>query len=176
MSKSYLLGAASACLMFFFAGSSSATTVSYDVTNISGNTWEYSYTVNNDTLGFAIEEFTIFFDYTAYENLISTAAPSGWDPLVIQPDTGLPDDGFYDALVISGSGIGVGGSLGVFSVQFDYLLGGTPGSQAFDIVDPFTFDVLDSGFTQASTVPVPAALWLFGSGILGLLGFVRRNH
>ena len=161
--------------MFAFAGPLSATTVSYDVANISGNTWEYSYTLNNDTLGFAIEEFTIYFDYTAYENLISTAGPSGWDPLVIQPDTGLPDDGFYDALVISGSGIGVGGSLGVFSVQFDYLLGGTPGSQAFDIVDPFTFDVLDSGQTALTAVPVPATIWLLLSGLIGLAGVCRAR-
>jgi len=161
--------------MFAFAGTSSATTVSYDVANISGNTWEYSYTVSNDTLGLAIEEFTIYYDYTAYQNLISTAVPSGWDPLVIQPDTELPDDGFYDALVISGSGIGVGGSLGVFSVQFDYLLGGTPGSQAFDIVDPDTFDVLDSGQTALTAVPVPAAIWLLLSGLIGLAGVCRAR-
>jgi hypothetical protein len=30
-------------------------------------------------------------------------------------------------------------------------------------------------FTPAS-VPVPAAVWLFGSGLLGLIGVVKRNH
>lgn len=28
----------------------------------------------------------------------------------------------------------------------------------------------------ASTVPVPAAAWLFGSGLLGLIGLARRSH
>ena len=28
---------------------------------------------------------------------------------------------------------------------------------------------------QVSTVPVPAAAWLLGSGLLGLLGFIRRR-
>ena len=30
-------------------------------------------------------------------------------------------------------------------------------------------------FAGGSPVPVPAAVWLFGSGLLGLLGFVRRK-
>ncbi len=31
-----------------------------------------------------------------------------------------------------------------------------------------------SGFVQQTPVPVPAALWLFGSGLLGLIGVARR--
>ncbi|MBT8439555.1 MAG: lamin tail domain-containing protein [Gammaproteobacteria bacterium] len=33
----------------------------------------------------------------------------------------------------------------------------------------------DCSVTSVSAVPVPAAVWLFGSGILGLMGFARRN-
>lgn len=42
------------------------------------------------------------------------------------------------------------------------------GTQAFDI---------GSGgqFTAVGAVPVPAAAWLFGSGLVGLLGFARRR-
>lgn len=29
--------------------------------------------------------------------------------------------------------------------------------------------------TQSTVIPVPASLWLFGSGLLGLLGYSRRN-
>jgi len=170
--KSRLLGALAA--LFAFSGSSVwATTINYNLTNIAGNTWEYTYTVSNDTLGIAIEEFTTFFAVGDYQNLVATATPVDWDPLVIQPDPGLSDDGFYDALDLTAVGIAVGDSLGGFSVQFDFLGTGTPGNQHFVIIDPITFDVLDSGFTQVSAVPVPAALWLFGSGILALLGFVR---
>ncbi|OGI54878.1 MAG: hypothetical protein A3E57_03205 [Candidatus Muproteobacteria bacterium RIFCSPHIGHO2_12_FULL_60_33] len=32
-----------------------------------------------------------------------------------------------------------------------------------------------SGDVGASTVPVPAAAWLFGSGLVGLIGFARRK-
>ena len=31
-------------------------------------------------------------------------------------------------------------------------------------------------FTPVSSVPVPAAVWLFGSGLLGLVGLARRKH
>ena len=148
-----------------------ATTVSFDVTNISGNTWEYTYNVANDTLGIDIEEFTIFFDVALYENLSVTSTPAAWDPLVIQPDPGLPDDGFYDALALV-VGIAPGDSLGGFGVQFDFLGSGIPGVQTFDIVDTSTFATLDSGLTQV--VPIPAALWLFGSGLLCLFGLQHR--
>lgn len=155
---------------------SAATTITYDVTSIpsaTGNTWEYNYTVNNNTLGFDIEEFTVYFDFGVYENLSIASAPATWDPLVIQPDSfeGTSDPGFYDALAL-GTAIAPGNSLGIFSVRFDYLGEGTPGSQFFEIVDTSTFAALDSG--QTSLVPVPAAFWLFGSGLLGLIGVARR--
>ena len=35
----------------------------------------------------------------------------------------------------------------------------------------------DAGsYTQVAAVPVPAAIWLFGSGLLGLAGIGRRKH
>jgi hypothetical protein len=35
--------------------------------------------------------------------------------------------------------------------------------------------VLDIGTTPLPAVPVPAAAWLFGSGLLGLVGIARRR-
>ena len=170
ITRNLLTGVACLLLVSF---QSAATTITYDVTNIAGSTWEYSYTVNNDTLGFDIEEFTVYFDVGVYENLtLITPTPATWDPLVIEPDNFLSNDGYYDALALS-AGIAPGNSLGIFSVRFDYLGGGTPGSQYFEIVDSFTFDLLDSG--QTSPVPVPAAVWLFGSGLIGLIGVARRK-
>jgi len=151
-----------------------ATTVTYDAMNIAGNTWQYTYNVTNDTLGQDIGEFTIFFDVNLYQNLTSAIAPVDWDPLVIQPDPVLPDDGFYDALALV-AGLPSGNSLTGFSVVFDFLGAGTPGDQTFSVIDPITFATLDSGFTQATAVPVPAAFWLFGSGLLGLLGAGTRR-
>jgi hypothetical protein len=152
-----------------------ATTVTYELQNLSGNTWQYTYTIENDTLGVNIEEFTIYFDVGLFENLAVANTPIDWDPLVVQPDSGLPvpDDGFYDALALS-VGIAPGGSLSGFEVQFDYLGGDSPGSQFFEVIDPNSFVTLDSGLTQA--VPLPAAAWLFISGMVGLAGLGRRRR
>lgn len=35
--------------------------------------------------------------------------------------------------------------------------------------------IVDNPFPVYSPVPVPAAFWLFGSGLIGLAGFVKRN-
>ena len=136
-----------------------ATTVTYDVTDI--------------------EEFTIWFDMDLFENLGVAVAPAGWDPLIIEPDPDIPpagDDGFYDALALV-AGIAPSVSLAGFSVQFDYLGIGTPGDQFFEIINPTTFSTLDDGFTQSAVVPIPAAIWLFGSGLVGLLapGVLRQT-
>lgn len=158
-----------------------ATVISYDVTNISGNTWEYSYSLSNDTLAFDIQEFTIYFDYGVYQNLSITplSSPAGWDSLVIQPGAFLTNDGYFDSFSLAG--LAPGDSVGLFSVQFDFLGTGGPGSQFFEIVSANDFSVLDSGYTSlyeppgTSAVPVPAAIWLFGSGLIGLVGVLRKS-
>ena len=114
----------------------------------------------------------MYFDLGVYENLTLITAPATWDPLLVEPGNFLSNAGFYDALALS-AGIVPGNSLGIFSVRFYYLGAGTPGSQYFEIVDPVTFGVLDSG--QTNLIPVPAAFWLFGSGLIGLIGFARRK-
>lgn len=158
------------------SGPATATVIEYEATNLVGNTWQYDYTVTNDTLGFDIEELTIFFDLNLYENLASPSGPAGWDPIVIQPDPALPDDGFYDALALV-AGIAPNASLGGFSVVFDYLGTDAPGAQLWNIVDPFTFETLEAGLTvlaqPTAPVPAPPVLWL---GIAGLIaGFGARR-
>lgn len=37
------------------------------------------------------------------------------------------------------------------------------------------FDVVEMEIVSISSVPVPAAVWLFGSGLAGLIGFARRR-
>lgn len=52
-------------------------------------------------------------------------------------------------------------------------------SKGGDFVSANTFDVQSVTFNganvNASAVPVPAAAWLFGSGLLGLVGIMRRK-
>jgi hypothetical protein len=159
-----------------FQSAANATLISYEVTNLAGNSWEYTYTVVNDTLGVDIEEFSIFFGLESFANLTIGSTPADWDPLVLQPDPSLPDDGLYDALALA-IGIAPGALLGGFSVQFDFLGVGTPGQQFFQVVDAATFGLLDSGFTvrNVTSVPEPGTAGLMALGIAVLAGLRRRR-
>ena len=73
---------------------------------------------------------------------------------------------------------GYGTTLGQLSLGTDDGIGGTPmdngpfgGSNAnFDMTSVTVTNVIG-----VSAVPVPAAVWLFGSGLLGLVGVARRR-
>jgi hypothetical protein len=99
------------------------------------------------------------------------------------------------AQVVAGSSAIAGGS-------FDYVLSGTDGGNDYDwtqmlvsavmpegtastrmqlihILEASTSNAgaifLDDASLSVSAVPVPAAVWLFGSGLLGLVGVARRK-
>lgn len=155
-----------------------ATTVNYFSTQIGGSQWQYDYSISNDTLGFAIDEFTIYFDLGVYDSLSIVGTPAGWNDLVVQPGSFLGiNDGYYDGLANGGSALPPGQTIAGFSVQFNFLGAGTPTSQFFEIVDPNDFSVLDSGYTvTGAVIPLPAATWLFTSGLIGLVGIARLNR
>lgn len=154
-------------------GTASATTVTYVPTDLGGSRWRYDYTITNDSLGTPLDEFTIFFAVGDFANLAVVEAPPGWDPLVVQPDADLPDDGFFDALALD-AGLAPGATLAGFAVSVDYLGAGTPGAQAFDVVDPATFATIDSGTT--SPVPLPGGAWLAGAAALAGASRARRRR
>ena len=71
----------------------------------------------------------------------------------------MEDDGGYDAKALA-AGISTGHSVDGFAVSFDWSGAGEPGPQFYQIIDPVTFDPIDSGMT----VPEPATLLLLGLG------------
>ncbi|MFK5947582.1 MAG: VPLPA-CTERM sorting domain-containing protein [Methylococcales bacterium] len=70
---------------------------------------------------------------------------------------------------------GFGTTLGQLSLGTDDGIGGSPMDNG-----PFTnfnanFDMTSITVTKISAIPVPAAVWLFGSGLVGLAGIARRR-
>jgi hypothetical protein len=82
----------------------------------------------------------------------------------------LQDDGAYDARAL-GPGIGIGQIVTGFSVSFDWLGDAVmPGSQFYEIINPDTYETIDSGWT----IPEPGTFLLLGLGILTLKSTHRQ--
>lgn len=161
-------------LLFASLVQSQTTQINYTVTNIGANQWQYTYEGINISLFEPIREFTIWFDYGMYQNLLITTPnpPAGnWDEVVWQPELGLGNGG-YDALTL-GSGINTGQSVKGFSVSFDWLGMGKPSSQLYEIINPETFETIESG----NTIPEPAMFLyiLSGSAFLRIRRKLHRN-
>jgi len=147
------------------------TEVDYTVTDLGSNLWQYTYEVKNISLVEPLMEFTIWFDYGKYDNL-SIATPNQlsavWNQIIMQPEPVLKDAGYYDALSLE-LGIGQGQTVNGFAVSFDWLGVGQPGPQFYEIIDPVTFETIDSGYS----VPEPATILLIGLG--GLVLQIKRK-
>lgn len=158
------------------AGSASAVTIAYEATQLEGATWRYDYVVTNDAGTDPLQEFAISFAVGSFANLRDAMSPAGWDALIGVVDPQLPDDGYvdwcaFDGTACAGSGIAGGTTLAGFSVVFDWLGSGAPGSQPFDVITPEPFAIVASGITvpfQRVAVPEPATLALFGLALFAV--------
>ncbi|MBN2270655.1 MAG: hypothetical protein JXN61_08580 [Sedimentisphaerales bacterium] len=141
------------------------TQIWYQSFDVGEGRWQYEYSVQNISLPSPIKEFTIWFDYGAYDNLvIETTGPltDEWEEVVWQPEPVLLDDGGYDAEAL-GDGVSVGiDKVGVFVVSFDWLGVGEPGPQLYEIINPVSLETIDSGMTRL--IPEPATLLFLAIG------------
>lgn len=158
----------SALLLALSIQTVNAALIEYELTSTGGNNYRYEYTLTNDGslgAGVALEGFTILFDPLLYDEsslTIVTADPpaSDWDELIL--GSGLLVDAAYDAFALAG-GIADGDSVAGFAVEFTWLGAGIPSTQGFEIYNPVTFDIIETGSTRrtASTaIPEPGTLAL----------------
>ena len=120
--------------------------VTYTATDISGNNWQYTYTLTNTLASGNIGELTVFYTLGSYSNLSVGSSTGNWSPLVAQPDASIPADGFFDVQATD-AGLAKGASVGGFTVDFTWLGTGTPGSQVFNIVNPTDYSTVAAGTT-----------------------------
>lgn len=143
-----------------------AASVKYEAVALGGTSWRYDYTLQGNATATAFDGLTIYFAASSFGQLSNELAPSGWETLVVQRDTGIPADGFLDLLNLGGS---LSGALTpvVFSLRVEYLGTGLPRSQRYELYQSTPFSVVASGETvQVGAIPEPRtnALMLLGLG------------
>lgn len=187
------------CLLAWIPGQTLAAPVDiyYQLDWISGNRWQYSYTIANHSLidsSGGVTWFSVYFPATIdstghlvspYSNLAAvTPLPANWRSQVIQPGSPFQSpEGIYgasgDATLLPGPPVSrlrtpvlPGETLTGFLVAFDFAGSGTPpGPQMFRVGDLEADDpdfVLFQGTTQQLAVPQPPTIMLLASGLLGL--------
>ncbi|MBE7500733.1 MAG: hypothetical protein HS113_10590 [Verrucomicrobiales bacterium] len=141
--------------------------------------WEARYALS--AVSFAAGQgFTLYFAHDHYRDLALVTPPDhpGWDLLVVQPDVGLPDAGFFDGLAL----VDNPPLVPPFVVTFVWLGGGTggPGQHPFELYDTTGgFRIIGEGTTVP--IPEPGGMALVLGGVLlagaGLRRWaVRRNR
>ncbi|MDR1727551.1 MAG: PEP-CTERM sorting domain-containing protein [Acidobacteriota bacterium] len=169
-----------ACLLLGFATApaAAAPTVAYDVSLVDADAgvWRYEYQLS----GFDFDAgagFKVEFDYELCTELSLFGDAPGWDVLLLQPDSNLPDHGYYDALFMEGD------YLGPFAVDFTWLGEDAPGAQLVEfyrLADDGGVEGGDGGYTTPhagapAAVPEPASGLLFATGAVAAFCALRRK-
>lgn len=163
---------AAALTMAAILPAAQAADIQFSATPLGGTSWRYDYVVTNNDLP-ALDEFSILFEAGTFAELAVAASPPGWSTIVLQPVNGT--GGLFDALALNES-LPLGGSIGGFSVTFQFLAAGTPGAQPFMIIDPFSegSPVIQEGMTRP--IPEPQTLALLLAGLVPVVALARRRR
>jgi hypothetical protein len=171
-----------------------AAIIEYEATSLGGGLWQYDYTIYNDSqtdiyaidlfFGFQSGPYSFGIEGGPYSNpapVDESFAGSGWDAYY-WPETIISLAGIAEPELISietlDNPISFGGTLGVFSVAFNWLGDGDPASQQFRLWDADWND-FEYGWTSSPAdtpvVPEPGTLVLLGTGLACLTVYFRRG-
>lgn len=155
-------------LPFLAATQVSAALITYTTQSLGGASYRHQYTITHQIGEDPIHLIDIEFDPSLYleSSLTIVSDPvltADWDQLLIGSQAGLPALLDLFALVAP---LSDGATLSGFAIEFEWLGAGLPGSQAFQIVNPDTFDTVSAGRTAGAVqVPEPAPLLLAVTGL-----------
>jgi len=174
-----------AVFLLMLSGHVSAATITWasPVTNVNTND---TFTIDIIGTGFTstVDGGGVNFSYNSNVlNVLSVSVDTNvWD-LGVGISAGAIDNaaGAVNGVMVN-TWSGVTGGFSVASVTFQAVASGTTGLSLSEyILNPWAGaglllnpDYVDATVT-VSAVPVPAAVWLFGSGLMGLMGFARRK-
>ena len=153
--------------------------VRYTLTPLHDDVFRYDYLIRNDGslgAGVALRSLDLLFDAASFEEstltLVGTPSDAAWSPSFLNSAPGVP--AAFDLYAI-GAGLAQGQTLDGFAVQFRWLGAGSPTAQGYEVYDPVTFDLLQTGLTVLAPVPEPSTLGLLLVGAVALVTRVRRR-
>jgi hypothetical protein len=132
----------------------------YSISNLDTSTWLVISGINASSFQFGMPDDSIF-DYPILAPLTSVTVPYDGSKGLYQLtwDTSAPE-----GLV----------NVGSFTLTAEYYDSNPFAGGNFQALAPDKSVDYAAAVEKVSSVPVPAALWLFGSGLIGLLGFRTR--
>ena len=155
------------------AGRASAGTISYSLTALGADSYQYSFFLNGITFS-ANQGVSLSFDLLKYGTLSNGIASSDFSVLLLQPNNPPGLDGLFSALSLVNNP-----SLSTpFSVDVVYLLpSGLPGPVPYSIdtynADGKLISTQDTG--TADPTPEPSSLLLGATGVLICMGFLAMR-
>jgi hypothetical protein len=114
--------------------------------------------------------------------LIRPIPPDGWTDVFnvsFQTTYAQPGGLVQGSLIFTPGADARGELVPLDNVTADFLLEGSLLDINFTVLDPnrfrYTLDGTAFMLPEDLVIPIPAAVWLFGSGLIGLIGLARRK-